>query len=102
MSYGSNMDPDFEKLIKLLRTIIKKHPKAAEQMQKMTDANTNSINLNICIMTLVPMTPEDLEELSDLYEDSLHRADGGDGGPELEFKLTHEDLDFLKNNGLEF
>ena len=103
MEYGNNLDPDIEKLIKLLKKILKKHPKSLEQIAKMADPK--AINVNVCFLTFVPMTPDDLEELNEVYEEYVSRTEehgvwGEDSN--LEFRLTQEDLDFLKQNGLHF
>jgi len=103
MNYGHNLDPDMEKLISLLKKILKKHPPSAEQLAKLGDSK--AFNLNICFLTFIPMSPDEMDELNDIYEEYLNRGDDASTREEavdLEFRLTGDDLDFLKNNGLSF
>ena len=102
MNYGHNLDPDMEKLISLLKKILKKHPPSAEQLAKLGDSK--AFNLNICFLTFVPMSAEELDELNEIYEEYLSRSDeeGRREEVELEFRLTNDDLSFLKRNGLSF
>ena len=51
----------------------------------------------------MPMSPDDLADFEDLYEEWVARSeDGLDLAREgkIEFKLNSEDLDFLKKNGI--
>lgn len=102
MGYGNHSDPDIEKLLLLLRKILKKHPEGSEQLAKMM--KQNGLSLNLCFLTFVPMTSEEMDELNDMYETYMSRSkevrQGEEG--ELEFGLTREDLDFLKRNGIQF
>ena len=99
MSQWNHMDPDIEKLVRLLKKIIKKHPQGAEQLQKALDSN--ALNLNLCFLTVVAMSPEEMDGWNQLYEDVMNRADD-QGRHDLEFEITHDDIDFLKENGLSF
>jgi hypothetical protein len=103
MNHGHNMDPDFEKLLQLLKKILRKHPQTAEQIAKL--GSNKGFNLNICFLTFLPMTPDELEELSEMYEEQLRKTEeshAATGDADMEFRLTNEDMDFLKKNGLEF
>lgn len=103
MNDGQNRDPDIEKLMNLLKKILNKDPRGAEQFQKML--GSKNFNLNLCFVTFFPLCPEEAEELSEFYEEAAgcggmprHR----DAEPDLEFKLTRSDIEFLKKNGLHF
>jgi hypothetical protein len=51
------------------------------------------------------MTPEDLAEFEEMYEDYMSRAEEAGGRserPKLEFKLSPADFEFLKQNGIHF
>jgi hypothetical protein len=103
MNYGHNMDPDIEKLISLLKKILRKNPMNSDQVSKLGDFK--GVNLNICFVTLLPMTPEELDEFNESLEDYLNGGEeqrSQDRDPDLEFKLNNRDLDFLKENGLQF
>ncbi|OGX04901.1 MAG: hypothetical protein A3G87_04605 [Omnitrophica bacterium RIFCSPLOWO2_12_FULL_50_11] len=103
MEYGNHFDPDIEKLLQLLGKILKKHPKGSEQLAKMM--KQNGISLNLCFLTLAPMTNEEMDELNEMYETYMnrsHEAQSPEEGDALEFGLTREDRDFLKRNGIQF
>ena len=98
-----NMDGDLAKLIALLKKILKEHPDGAF-LAKLMDQK--AFNLNLCFLTLAPLSPEELAEFEEMYEGYA----GSDGpefslpqkSPKLEFKLSAGDIDFLKKNGIRF
>jgi len=103
MNYGHNMDPDIEKLIHLLKKILKKDPQGSEQLSKIFD--NKALNINLCFLTFVPMSFDEVDELNELYEDVMSRGEDAfrrDLESELEFKLNHNDVEFLKKNGMYF
>lgn len=96
------MDGDITKLLKLLRKILKRHPHGPELAKWMSE---QPVNLNLCFFTFVPMTPEELEEMEDMYEDYMSRIEEGHHekpAAKLEFKLSQDDLRFLKEHGIQF
>ena len=100
-----DMDGDISKLITLLKKILKNHPNGADIAKWMNEQN--SINLNMCFLTIVPMASDDLDELEDIYEDYLKNSDElfpvqEKKHPRLEFKLNPDDMHFLKKNGIKF
>ena len=99
----NSMDGDIRKLLALLRKILKNHPQGSEQIAKFMDQK--SFDLNLCFFTFVPMTPEDLMEFEEMYEEFLNRSEemsSDDEDSKIEFKLNSEDLHFLRNNGIRF
>ena len=99
----NNMDGDIRKLLALLKKILKNHPQGSEQIAKFMDQK--SFDLNLCFFTFVPMSPEDLMEFEEMYEEFLNRSEetsSDDENSKIEFKLNSEDLHFLKNNGIRF
>ena len=99
-----NQEPmdDITKLIKLLRKILKHHPEGKDISKWMS--GEHPINLNLCFFTFVPMTAEELEEVEDMYEEYLGRMEEvtDKSRAKLEFKLSQEDIRFLKEHGLRF
>ena len=101
-----DMSSDIKKLLNLLKKILKNHPHGSEEVAQFLDQK--SFNLNLCFLTFVPMSPEDLAEFEDLYEEWMARSEEGvdsllpQGDAKVEFKLNSEDLDFLKKNGIKF
>ena len=99
----NDMDGDIRKLLSLLKKILKNHPQGSEQISKFMDQK--SFDLNLCFLTFVPMSPEDLMEFEEMYEEYLIRSEESSSDREayqLEFKLNSEDVDFLRKNGICF
>ena len=106
MGHG-DMESDIRKLLNLLKKILKNHPHGSEDVAKFLDQK--SFNLNLCFLTFIPMTPEELMEFEEMYDDYLNQAenviprkDEAKTDPRLEFRLTNDDLDFLKKHGMKF
>ena len=97
-----DMNGDVKKLLALLKKILKNHPQGSEQIAKFLDQK--SFDLNLCFLTFVAMTPEDMIEFEEMYEEFMNRSDESLDGkhPKIEFKLNSEDLDFLKQHGIRF
>lgn len=101
-----DMDGDISKLIALLKKILKHHPNGAE-IAKWMGEQQNAVNLNMCFLTIVPMGSEDLDDLEDIYDDYLKNSDEllpiqEKKQPKLEFRLSSDDVYFLKENGIKF
>ena len=97
------MKGDIAKLMQLLKKILKHHP-ASSEIAKMMDQK--SFNLNLCFLTFMPVTPEELEALEEMYEEYLKQPDVSGvpqkKSPKLEFRLNPEDIKFLKQYGIRF
>ncbi|MBI4357707.1 MAG: hypothetical protein HY584_00255 [Candidatus Omnitrophica bacterium] len=102
MSYDDPMEGDIRKLLALLKKILKNHPQGSDQIAKLLDHK--AVDLNLCFFTFVPMTPEDMMEFEDFYEELLDRSHdlSKRSRPKIEFKLSSEDLDFLRKHGIRF
>ena len=97
-----SMDGDVAQLIKLLKKILKNHPQGQEVSKLMEQ---KAMNVNLCFLTFIPMSAEELDDFEDMYEEYLNRLE--DATPErarspLEFKLSTDDVDFLKKAGIQF
>lgn len=99
-----DMDGDIAKLVALLKKILKNHPQTSEIANLMEQKK--AFNLNMCFLTIVPMMPEEIEELEDLYEEYMAHVDELEmpiqKKTRLEFKLNRDDVDFLKKHGILF
>ena len=107
MNHPNDMDGDIKKLLTLLKKILKNHPQGSDQLSKFLDHKadpTKSLNLNLCFFTFIPMSPEELMEFEEMYEDYLNEVEDSGRREEtkLEFKLNTDDLDFLRKNGIRF
>ena len=101
MSYD-NMEGDIRKLLTLLKKILKNHPQGSDQVAEFLDRK--AVDLNLCFFTFVSMTPEDMMEFEEFYEELLDRSHDSSrkNGPQIEFKLNSGDLDFLRKHGISF
>ncbi|MBI4394864.1 MAG: hypothetical protein HY583_01570 [Candidatus Omnitrophica bacterium] len=98
-----DMDGDIRKLLALLKKIMKNHPHASDQTAKFMDQKTFDINL--CIFNFIPMTPDDLLEFEEMFQEFSARHE--ESWPprkesKVEFKLNSDDLEFLRKNGIHF
>ena len=103
MSYdNNNMEGDIRKLLTLLKKILKNHPHGSDEVAQFLDHEAH--DLNLCFFTFVSMTPEDMMEFEEFYEEFLDRAHDSSkkSGPKVEFKLNSEDLYFLRKHGIRF
>ncbi len=98
------MDGDISKLIALLKKLMKNHPQAADILNLVQQKKP--FNLNVCFLTIVPMVPEELEEMQHLCEEYMSHIDEIEvplhKRAQLEFKLSRDDMDFLKKHGIRF
>ena len=109
MNHPNDMDGDIKKLLTLLKKILKNHPQGSDQITKFLEQNQKAdqkaFNLNLCFFTFIPMSPEELMEFEEMYDDYLNEAEESlarRDDPKLEFKLSTDDVDFLKKNGIRF
>lgn len=102
MSHDS-MEGDVRKLLMLLKKILRNHPQGSEQLSEFLDQK--SFNLSLCFLTFVPMSPDDLDDLEEMYKEFLNQTGESSlkyGDVKIEFKLSSEDIDFLKKHGIRF
>ena len=99
-------DKEFEQyinqLVQLLRKIMKHIPHQGKMQGFPGMFKTNkdgSLNMNICFFNFLPISPEDLDELEEYYENQLL---GEDKDEELTSELSSSDLEFLKRHGIKF
>ncbi|MCB9800287.1 MAG: hypothetical protein H6757_05975 [Candidatus Omnitrophica bacterium] len=99
-------EKEFEKnmaqLLKLLKKLMASSFKNEGPVKDfpMGTKTGQGININFCFLSFFPMSPEELDDLEDLYEQYLSQEDKTGG--EFSSDLTDSDLDFLKKNGIRF
>ncbi len=102
MNHG-DMNGDVKKLLVLLKKLLKNHPQGSDQISKFMDQK--SFDLNLCFLTFVTMTPEDMVEFEEMYHELLNHSEESsfdDEDFQFEFKLNSEDVSFLKKHGIRF
>ncbi|MBI4971622.1 MAG: hypothetical protein HZC17_07280 [Candidatus Omnitrophica bacterium] len=104
-----NPHDEFNKNIQKLMTLLEKLLKSQKQQPGLDLgelANKKNINLNLCIFNFLSMSPEDMEDMEEVFEDMYangeifhqHRSSES----ELKFELNAKDEDFLKSIGIRF
>ncbi len=106
-----NPQDEFNKNIQKLMGLLEKLLKSQKQdtgidLNELTNGK-KSVNLNLCIFNFLSMSPEDMDDLEEVFEDMYagsenlqqnHRSEA----VELKFELNAKDEDFLKVNGIQF
>ncbi len=98
-----DINEDVKKLLALLKKILKNHPHGSDQIAKFMDQK--SFDLNLCFLTFVTMTPEDMIEFEEMYREFLDHSEeslADDEDFKFEFRLNSEDVSFLKKHGIRF
>ncbi|MBP9865567.1 MAG: hypothetical protein KBC91_04090 [Candidatus Omnitrophica bacterium] len=95
-------DNNITQLLQLIRKIIGsqfKNGAGAPDIFSLPQKN-QGINLNLCLFSFFPMTPDELDELEAMYEDLEGPEDEPAG--DLSSELTSSDVDFLRRHGIKF
>ena len=100
------MDPnkDFHQsmhqLVELLKKVILHLPFSSSKDPASFSPKDGNVNVNFCFFNFLPMTPEEMDEFEEMYDDLL--AGQEERVSELKSELTMTDLEFLKRNGIRF
>ena len=100
MSSEADFNKDMKKFIQLIKKLLKNNPaqdKLKESQDKFSDGG---VNINVFIFPLIPLTPEEMDELEEIYD--YFSPDDEKSGEDLSSDLTESDRDFLKNHGIRF
>lgn len=106
-----NPQDEFNKNIQKLMGLLEKLLKSQKQdtgidLNELTNGK-KSVNLNLCIFNFLSMSPEDMDDLEEVFEDMYAGGDSMQQNSrgqevELKFELNAKDEDFLKVNGIQF
>lgn len=90
----------------LLKKIMTQYPgqgkDPAEMMKFLKDMKDKSSDVNIFFLNLAPLSPEEFEELEEVFEGGVLNEYFGAGSGELKCELNAEDQHFLKEHGIRF
>ncbi len=99
---------DFEQnmtqLIQLLKKLIKNIPGAGNPFNSFSPSakdKDGNVQLNI-FFNFLPISPEDMDELEEAYEEALFQDDKRMTAEDLSSELSAEDIEFLRRHGLRF
>lgn len=89
-----------QKFIQMLKKLLKNHPIKDKFNEMDGNGEKNSeINVNVFFMPFLSLSPEDMDELEDIYDEYFDEDKVKD---EMETDLTKSDMEFLKQNGIRF
>ena len=97
-------EQNMNQLIRFLSKMIKNIPNFPQGgPPKFSGKDKDSgVNVNFCFFTFLPVNPEDLEEMDEIYERFLAEEEKMQNNCELSGELSPSDLDFLRRNGIRF
>lgn len=95
-------DNNITQLLQLLRKIIGSQLKNTGGLPDVFSAapKNQGINLNVCLFSFFPMSPDELDELEAIYDDL--EASESVFDEDLSSELTSADFDFLRQHGIKF
>ena len=100
MNFHGDFDRNMKQLIQLLKKILTGPLPQGQLPELQSLFKDQGFNLNLCFFTFLPLAPEELDELEELYEHYLF--DQEKNPEELTDKLNPSDLEFLRQNGIRF
>ncbi len=104
MSLEGDFEQNMRQLMKLLKKIMTQYPvhgKSPEEMMKaFQNTKEKGRDVNIFFLNLAPLSPEEFEELEDIFEEGLMSEHSRSG--EMRCELSTEDREFLKRHGIRF
>ena len=104
MSFDKEFEQNMKQLMHLLKKIMSQYPtdgkSPAEMMKFFKDMKDKSPDVNIFFLNMSPLSPEEFDELENMFEE------GGVGEylrtGELKCELNADDQVFLKQHGIRF
>lgn len=101
MSYEpNNFQDDMQKFIQMLKKLLKNHSgKDKFSEEDLMSGKNGDINVNVFFMPFLSLSPEDMDELEDIYDDCFDEEKSHET---FDADLTKSDLDFLRKNGIRF
>ena len=106
MDSHEEFNKNMQKLMMLLEKIIRSQKDQNGRELGEIFSNRKNVNVNLCIFTFLPIAPEDMDDLEEIF-DELHMGEEEAGARsseslELKFELDSRDVDFLRKNGIRF
>lgn len=104
MSFDKEFEQNMKQLMRLLKKIMAQYPmdgkSPAEMMKFLKDMKNKSPDVNIFFLNMSPLSPEEFDEIEDLFEEGAVSEYLRSG--ELKCELNDEDQLFLKQHGIRF
>ncbi len=97
-------DRDFNRsmqhLVELLKKLVSHLPAQPQKDAASFQAKDSHVNVNFCFFNFLPMSPDEMDELEQIY-DSMMR-DHDEVAAEIRSDLTSADLEFLRRHGIRY
>ncbi len=104
MDFEKEFEQNMKQLMRLLKKIMAQYPmqgKSSEEIMKiLKDAKEKGPDVNIFFLNLAPLSPEEFEEIEEMFEGGLVGEHFRSG--EMKCELNSEDQEFLKRHGIRF
>jgi hypothetical protein len=105
MSPEHDFEKNMKQLLKLLKEMMMQYPHLGKvedltKTMKESNAKNTSPDINIFFLNLAPLTPEEFDELEEMFEETLMQE--STRGGELRYELSPDDREFLKKHGIRF
>jgi len=104
MSSDKEFEQNMKQLMRLLKKIMTQYPldgkSPAEMIKFLKDMKNKSPDVNIFFLNMSPLSPEEFDEIEDLFEEGAVSEYLRSG--ELKCELNDEDQLFLKQHGIRF
>ncbi len=104
MSFDKEFEQNMKQLMHLLKKIMRQYPmdgkSPAEMMKFLKDMKDKSPDVNIFFLNMSPLSPEEFDELEEIFEEGAVGEYLKSG--ELTCELNDDDQLFLKKHGIRF
>ncbi len=95
-----NFDHSMFHLVELLKKLISQIPFRNQKEASQFQSKDPNVTMNFCFFNFLPMSPEDMDELEEIYESFM--KDPEELAGEMKSELTSADLEFLRRNGIRY
>ena len=98
---NKEFENNMNQLIRILKKLLKNIPGQApfSNFQNPSASGEGSVHLNLCFFSFFPLSPEELDEFEEAWEQAYYQDDKGE---ELSAELTPSDVEFLRRHGMRF
>ena len=104
MGFENEFEQNIKQLMRLLKKIMSQYPlegkSPAEMMKYLKDMKDKSPDVNIFFLNMSPLSPEEFEEMEEMFEGGVISEYLRSG--ELKCELNADDQAFLKQHGIRF
>lgn len=104
MDFDKEFEQNMKQLMRLLKKIMSQYPmegkSPGEVMKFLKDMKDKGPDVNIFFLNLSPLTPEEFDEIEEMFESGTMNEYLKSG--ELKCELNDDDQVFLKQHGIRF